>query len=111
MVVREAAVMGLPSVMVRGSDAAVVVREGENGFLCDDSAEDLARVIGGALDAPEETKMIGERARRDIPVFWESLMPQVIEAYEEIIENYQGRTRRKPSRPANAYSIWDSEDE
>ena len=111
MVVREAAVMGLPSVMVRGSDAAVVVHEGENGFLCDDSAEDLARVIGGALDAPEETSMIGERARRDIPVFWESLMPQVIKAYEEIIENFQGRTRRKPSRPANAYSIWDSEDE
>lgn len=111
MVVREAAVMGLPSVMVRGSDAAVVVTDGVNGFLCDDSAEDLARVITEALNNPERTKKIGEQARKDIPVSWESLMPRVIEAYEDVIDNYRGRSRRKPYRHPNSYTIWDSEGE
>ena len=33
MVVREAAVMGTPSVMVKGSTAAEIIRHGENGLL------------------------------------------------------------------------------
>lgn len=110
MVVREAAVMGLPSILVKGSDAAVVVRDGENGFLCNDEAEDLARVMASALDTPEQTKQIGENARRQIPIFWEKLMPLVVEAYEDVIRNYRGRPRRKPYRPEGSYSIWDAED-
>ena len=111
MVVREAAVMGLPSVLVRGSDAAEVVRDGENGFLCDDDAQSLAGVIHAALDAPERTAQIGENARRQIPVFWNNLMPQITEAYEEIIRNYRGRSRRRPRRPEGSYTIWDWDEE
>lgn len=111
MVVREAAVMGVPSVMVRGSDAAEVVEENINGFLCDDHAQDLARVITQALQSPENTAQVGRMAQKDIPISWDSLMPRVIEAYEAIIKNYQRRTRRKPNRPPNSYSIWDREGE
>jgi glycosyltransferase involved in cell wall biosynthesis len=34
MVVREAAVMGTPAVMVQGSPAAEIIRDGVNGYLC-----------------------------------------------------------------------------
>lgn len=111
MVVREAAVMGLPSILVRGSDAAEVVKENVNGFLCDDTSESLARVIAEALDQKERTKAIGERARLDIPVSWESLMPQIVSAYEEVLQSFKGRRRRRSLRaPKNDFFL-NGEDE
>ncbi len=104
MVVREAAVMGLPSILVRGSDAAEAVKDGVNGFLCSDSSEDLARVIAGALDSPEDTAAIGRQARKDIPVSWASLVPQIVAAYQDVLDHFQGRRHRRPVRLEDAES-------
>lgn len=90
MVVREAAVMGTPSVLVRGSDAAVVVEDGVNGFLCEDQSEDLARVIQQALSDPERLQAIGKAAQQSIPVPWHQIMLQVAEAYAQAIWEAQG---------------------
>lgn len=94
MVLREAAVMGTPAVLVRGSDAAEVVRDGENGLLCQDSAEDLCRVIAGALADPERLTALGQSAQQSIPVPWSEIMHQVVEGYARCIANYRGRPRK-----------------
>ena len=86
MVVREAAVMGTPSVLVKGSSAAEIIIDGVNGFLCIDDSEDLYRVLKSALSDLDQTKSIGQKARATIPVPWESIMKTVIDRYQNLID-------------------------
>jgi len=85
LVVREAAVMGTPSVMVKGSTAAEIIHDRENGFLCENDAKDLARVITGVLEDPDLLASTGEKARETIPVPWETIMETVVERYTRLI--------------------------
>jgi len=99
MVVREAAVMGTPSVMVRGSTAAEVIRDGENGLLCENSGEDLARVMTEALKQPEQLKRMGQCARETIPVPWEKVMEKAAERYERLVAlGREGKLKDKRKR-------------
>ena len=96
MVVREAAVMGTPSVMVRGSSAAEIIRHEENGYLCENTAEDLARVISRVLRDPQAAARVGEAARETIPVPWEAIMERVLERYERLIAlGREGKLQKK----------------
>ena len=99
LVVREAAVMGTPSVMVRGSTAAEIIRDRDNGFLCDNNPKDLCHVISGVLDDPELLARAGERARETIPVPWETIMKTVEERYTRLVAlGREGRLRDKRIR-------------
>ena len=85
LVVREAAAMHTPSVVVGGSSAAEGIRDGENGFLCADDPADLARVIDGALRDPALLEAVGNCAYETIPIPWYKLVDQVIERYGQLI--------------------------
>ena len=99
MVVREAAVMGTPSVMVRGSTAAEIIRDGENGLLCENSSEDLARVMTEALKDPGKLKEIGRRAKETIPVPWEKVLEKAVERYERLVAlGKEGKLKDKRKR-------------
>ena len=99
MVVREAAVMGTPSVMVRGSTAAEIIRDGENGFLCENDPQDLARVIRGILEDPEKQKRVGETARETIPVPWSKVLETAQERYERLVAlGKEGKLKDKRRR-------------
>lgn len=99
MVVREAAVMGTPSVLVRGSTAAEGVRNGENGFLCDNDPKDLARVLTEALKDPERLEAVGKAAHETIPVPWDKVMERAAERYERLVAlGKEGRLKDKRRR-------------
>ena len=99
MVVREAAVMGTPSVMVRGSTAAEIIRDGVNGYLCENEPGDLARVIAGALDDPEQCGRIGENARETIPVPWSRVLETAAQRYERLVAlGREGKLKDKRRR-------------
>ncbi len=99
MVVREAAVMGTPSVMVRGSTAAEVIQDNVNGYLCENQPGDLARVIREALSNPEKLKETGQKARETIPVPWERVLEAAEERYIRLIElGKEGRLKDKRKR-------------
>ena len=99
MVVREAAVMGTPSVMVRGSTAAEIIRDGGNGFLCENDPADLARVITGILADPKKRNMVGENARRTIPVPWSEVLEAASERYERLVAlGKEGKLKDKRRR-------------
>ena len=99
MVVREAAVMGTPSIMVRGSTAAETIRDGENGFLCENNPDDLARVIKEILADPERLKRVGETARNTIPVPWEKVLERAVERYTRLVAlGKEGRLKNKKIR-------------
>ena len=96
LVVREAAVMGTPSVVVRGSAPAEVVRDGENGYLCENDAQDLARVIQSALADPEALRRVGQAARETIPVPWEKILVTAVERYERLVAlGREGKLNKK----------------
>ncbi len=99
MVVREAAVMGTPAVMVRGSTAAEIIREGENGYLCENSAADLARVMKNALADPKALGQVGNNARETIPVPWERTMEKAVERYTRLVAlGREGKLSKKSLR-------------
>ena len=99
MVVREAAVMGTPSVMVKGSTAAEIIRHGENGLLCENDPKDLARVMTEALRDPARLQAIGAQARETIPVPWDKVMENAALRYERLIAlGRQGRLKDKRKR-------------
>lgn len=99
MVIREAAVMGTPSVLVRGSCAADVVTDGQNGYLCDDTAESLFDVMKNVMDDKETLERISLCARETIPVPWDKLMVHAVERYERLIAlNKEGKLAKKNLR-------------
>ncbi|MBR6810186.1 MAG: glycosyltransferase [Clostridia bacterium] len=99
MVIREAAVMGTPSVLVRGSCAADVVTDGQNGYLCDDTAESLCDVMKNVMDDKETLERISLCAQETIPVPWDKLMVHAVERYERLIAlNKEGKLAKKNLR-------------
>ena len=82
MVLREAAAMGTPGLVVKGSCSAEGVKDGENGFICEDEGgESIARAIVRAL--PDAAR-VGLRAKETIPIRWESIMTRVVAEYERL---------------------------
>ena len=75
MVVREAAANGTASVLVRGSCSAEGIVDGVNGFLSEDSPEDIARAISEGL-------MNAEKAGQEAPAQPEA-QPQAEQATKE----------------------------
>lgn len=90
MVVREAAAAGTPSILIRNSCAADGVIDGENGFLCENTPEDIAACMERAL---KTAKTVGARARDTIPIPWSGIAKQVIDRYTALIERKKRETR------------------
>lgn len=94
MVVREAAVMKTPSVLIKGSDASEVIQDRKNGFLCENSAESLCAVIKTALENPDKTKEIGIAASQTIPISWQKVLSMALERYENLAKNMRTKYRK-----------------
>lgn len=94
LVVREAAVMRCPSVLVGGSNAAESVIDRKNGYLCTNSPQSLCETIYYAITHEEERRQIGLCASQSIPVSWESVISTVLGKYEELIRNQKKPARR-----------------
>lgn len=86
LVVQEAAVMETPSVAVAGSAPSEIIRDGENGFLCENNADSLARVMEKALSDAALCQKLGQNARRTVPTPWEEVMDRAEARYKELIE-------------------------
>jgi len=85
LVLREAAVLGVPSLVVEGSNAAGAIRKNVNGFTAAATPEAMAAEIE-RIFAEENIRKIGEEARRTIPLSWENLIPMVQERYQTVIQ-------------------------
>lgn len=85
MVVREAAALGTPSLLIRGSSAAEVIQDGQNGLLAEDTTNDVAARIKWVLDNAAQTREIGQAARHTIPHYWDEIITDVLARYEDLI--------------------------
>lgn len=98
MVVREAAAMETPSVVVRGSGAAEAVIDGENGFLCNDLTSSVAEALRTVLDHPDATARMGKNARSTIFFPWDRIVDNAVARYEKLTEDCRAPQRRRPLR-------------
>lgn len=90
LVVKEAAACSLPSLLVRGSCAAEGITDGENGYLCEENAQDMAHVLKTVCKDREKMKQVGERACDTVYLSWEDSVAKAYNRYEEILENWKG---------------------
>jgi len=90
IVTREAAAVGTASLIVKGSNAAEGVIHGENGYLCENSAESVSQAILKIVANRESMKNAGLSAQRTIFRSWENIVDDVVvPKYLEIIEKYK----------------------
>lgn len=87
MVVREAAAMGTPAILMRGSCAAEGVTDGVNGLLCEDSAESVCECLRRGL---AQRDALGRAARATIPLPWQPIVAAARERYAALIEKKRG---------------------
>lgn len=94
LVVREAAVMGTPSVVVRNTAPAEVIEDCVNGLLCSDDAEDLCSTIEHYCYGmtQKQRAAMGKKAQESIPLPWEKVMAEVEMRYQALAA--KGRTVR-----------------
>ena len=87
LVLREAAVLAVPTLAVEGSNAAGAIRKNFSGFTARDDPRSMCNEIQ-RIFTEEDVRQIGRNARETIPVSWEKLVPRVLERYEAVIEKY-----------------------
>ncbi len=88
LVLREAAAMGTPGLLLAGSTASEVIRKDRNGFLADAGAENFAEAIKWIHDNPGKLKEVGMQARETLVRSWENVVDEVSLRYEKIIRDY-----------------------
>ena len=80
LVVREAALAKLPALLVRGSTAAEIINDNENGYLAENSVESMCEKINEAYDSNRMNE-VGEEASKTIPIPWSEIAQRVIDRY------------------------------
>jgi 1,2-diacylglycerol 3-alpha-glucosyltransferase len=88
LVVREAAAFRTPSVLIRGSTAAEVIRDGENGFLADHDAEAFAAKVVQVIGSPRILELAGVEAQRTLCRSWEDVVREVRDRYLSILSHW-----------------------
>lgn len=85
LVVREAAALHTPSVMLEGSTAATILRDGENGFLVENDLDAFVARLRELIHDPERVHRVGVQASRSIVRSWEDVVGEVLDRYNRLI--------------------------
>lgn len=85
LVVREAAAMHTPSMMIEGATASSIIIDKDNGFLTDNSVEGFARYIRKLYSEPVLIRSVGQRASKNIVRSWEDVSDEVLDRYNSLI--------------------------
>jgi 1,2-diacylglycerol 3-alpha-glucosyltransferase len=87
LIVKEAAGMRLPALLVKGATTAEGIIDGVNGFLAPNTPEDLANRLVSALQNPDSIIKAGLGAYSSLYRSWEQVIGMVSERYEHIIRS------------------------
>lgn len=93
LVVREAAALHTPAVMVEGSTAAEILRDGENGYLVPNELDAFATRLRQLYQDREQVRRVGLTASHTIVRSWEDVVGEVLDRYDALIAR---KTRIRP---------------
>ena len=85
LVVREAAALHTPSLMLEGSTAATILRDGENGFLVENDLDAFVARLRELIADPARVHRVGVQASRSIVRSWEDVVGEVLDRYNRLI--------------------------
>ena len=105
LVVREAAACGCASLLVKGSNSAEGVTDGQNGILTAERVEDIAMGLNDALTRYDLTEL-GRNARRDIYISWDDVLGMVVEEYQRILTDWKPKDRSKIKLPISDIDLF-----
>ena len=89
LVVREAAAMHTPSMMLEGSTASTAIKDGVDGFVCPNDTELFAQRIVKLMEQPQLITKVGNKASNTLSRSWENVMDEVILRYRDIQQSYK----------------------
>ena len=89
LVVREAAAMHTPALMLQDSTAAEIIQPDINGFLTPNDIHMYADRISYLIAHPDILRKVGNTASTTIARSWENVMDEVILRYRDILESYR----------------------
>ncbi|MDI9482343.1 MAG: glycosyltransferase, partial [Bacillota bacterium] len=93
IVVREAAAVGTPSLVIAKSNAAEGIVDNVNGFLSDNDSISYSKRIVEIINKRDELENIGKKAQATIYRSWESIVDEVYERYVGIIKSFKRKHR------------------
>ena len=85
LVVKEAAALHTPAIMVEGSTAATIIRDGENGFLSAGTLESFSDKVRSLIANREMVHKAGLGASHTIARSWEDVVDEVLDRYAALI--------------------------
>lgn len=88
LVVREAASMGVPSLLTEGSNSAEAVIKNKTGFTASENKVAMFREMLSIFGTEGLLEAVSEGARQHVAKTWKEIVPKVQEQYAEIIERY-----------------------
>ena len=86
LVVREAAAMGTPSLLLKGSTASEVISDLDNGYLVDPNIEEIAGMINTLENERDNVLRVGIRAKNTLVRSWEDVVGEVLDRYDSLIK-------------------------
>lgn len=89
LVVREAAAMHTPAMLIQNSTAAEIIDNDVNGFLTPNDVQMYADRIVYLMEHPEVLKRVGKKASTTISRSWENVIEEVILRYRDIQNSYK----------------------
>ena len=84
LVLREAAVLAVPSLVTEGSNAAGAIRKNFNGYTAEATPQAMAGEIRRIFSGTD-LRQVGRNAMETIPLSWEKLIPMVQDRYRAVI--------------------------
>ena len=89
LIVKEAAGMRLPALLVKGSTTSEGVTDGKNGLLAENTPADLAKRLVAALADPDGLRRAGLGAYTSLYRSWENVIAEVTGRYRDIIREFR----------------------
>ncbi|MCE5256634.1 MAG: glycosyltransferase [Spirochaetaceae bacterium] len=88
LVVREAAAMKTPAVLLKGATAAEVICDGENGYLSENDCGAFAEKVVNALNDASGRAQIASNAQKTLCRTWEDVVREVKGKYLAILSRW-----------------------
>jgi len=87
LVVREAAALNTPAVMVKGATASTIIEDGANGFLIDNDIKAFEAKLRELIADPQRVHRAGVQASKTIVRSWEDVVDEVLDRYNSLISS------------------------
>lgn len=91
LVVREAAAMGTPSLLLKNSTASEVISDLKNGYLVNENIDETASLIRQLEKERDGVLETGINAKNSLVRSWQDVVEEVADRYESAVKKYSGK--------------------